>query len=118
MPDLDFSNVHADARVNYDDMLHRLFVTLDRHDVPTLERLRYKMRVEAQSGFPFDVDSLRMIETILLSRLVTTLCEGCLGRTGCDMCNPPDYSYLDDYGFDRQTAHFERFGRPEFPNEY
>lgn len=41
-----------------------------------------------------------------------TVCE----RIMADM--NPDYSYAMDNDYDMQSAHYEQFGRPAFPNEY
>lgn len=120
MPDLDWSNVHNDVDFAYGDFLNRLFITLDRHSSPELQHLRYRQRIEVHKhNHVADIDCLLMIESILLTRLATTLCEGCLGRTGCDICCPPNFTPADMYPeYDPDTAHYERFGRPAFPNEY
>lgn len=115
MNDLDWSNVHADASFAYDEFLNRMMNTFDSKDTVELERLRYFHRIEVHAHYHVaDIDLLRVLDYLLLGRLATSLCEGCFGRTGCDMCNPPDFA--DE--FDYQTDHYERFGRPAFPNEY
>lgn len=122
MPNLDWSNVHADADFEYNDFLNRMWTEFEHRDTVTLEHLRYSQRRWVVNGHDTvaDIDLLRMLDEVLLRRLATTLCEGCLGRTGCDMCRPPNWSMSDMYpGYDDGAdAHFERFGRPEFPNEY
>jgi hypothetical protein len=91
------------------------YYQLEKLDTVELERLRYYMRVQAQNGNEYSTLALRIMDDILLRRLATSLCECCLGRTGCDMCNPPQF---DDQYYIDQDAHFQRFGRPAFPNEY
>lgn len=118
MRDLDMSDVLEDANRLEQDYYDYMYRTHELADTPTLEQWRYQLGIVArETSFPGTIMQLRMIDDILLSRLVTTLCEVCLGRTGCDMCNP-DYSYLYDDGYDMQHAHYEQFGRPAFPNEY
>lgn len=119
MRDLDMGDVMADASDMRDQYYNQIFNDLDRRFTPELEELRYKLGIQARGGNSFSQDVLGMLDHIMLTRTVTTLCEGCLGRTGCDMCCPPDFSLSDMYPeYDPQTDHYERFGRPEFPNEY
>lgn len=120
MKDLDWGDVLADAQRMRDEYYHEWFMTFDRMDTPTLEQTRYHLGIAARAtGFEASVDFLRMSDHILLTRIAHTLCEGCLNRYGCDMCNPPQFDMSDMYpGYDPQTDHYERFGRPELPNEY
>ncbi len=116
MADLDQSSVEADAARAYQDYLDRLYVHFDRHSDAELQHFRYNYGIFARSSG--NADEYLLLDHILLTRH-TTLCEGCLGRTGCDMCCPPDFDMADMYpGYDDQTAHYERFGRPALPNEY
>lgn len=98
------------------DFAVALYIDLEKRDTPELEKLRYYLRIQAHEGNFYSTLTMRMIDYILLIRIATTLCEVCLGRTGCDMCCP---SYFTDYyTYDDQVAHYEQFGRPAFPNEY
>lgn len=116
MPDLDWSNVHDDATFAYDDFLTRMTISLDCNSDAELQHLRYRQRIEAhKTGYTADIDCLLIIEHLLLSRLVTAICEGCFGRYGCHMCNPPMPD--DGYALNREIEE-ERLGRPLFPNEY
>lgn len=120
MKDLDWSDVEADADRMRDAQYNEQWLTFERMDDDELERLRYHMSITARStDFSWTIDCLRMIDLLLLFRH-TTLCEGCLDRTGCDMCNPFDpYDFASAFmTSDDADAHFERFGRPAFPNEY
>lgn len=118
MRDLDYADVLADAsrlEQDYYDDKYRAYEVLD---TPTLEQQRYWLgAVAREMSFTESIVLMRMIDDILLARLAISLCEVCLGRTGCDMCNP-DYSYLYDDDYDMQHAYYEQLGRPAFPNEY
>lgn len=114
MRDLDMGDVLADAARMEDDYFNRLFEDLEVLDPADLDRELYRYSIEARQGRKFSMDVVQMIGYIRLTRIQTTLCEGCLDRTGCDMCCPPDFT---DYTVD-QDAHYEQFGRPAFPNEY
>lgn len=118
MRDLDWSDVLDDADRMRDEYFMRLYNNIAILDDNALRKEIYRLGIEARAGREFSMDALRMAEIELTGRLITTLCEGCWNRTGCDMCCPPDFTDL--YGqynaFD--DGHYERFGRPAFPNEY
>lgn len=116
MRDLDMSNYEADGAAAYQDELDQCFNAYDQMSTELLEHLRYLLGITARrTASTPSVTHMRMIDTILLTR-VTSLCEGCLGRGGCDMCVPPDWDYF--YGSNDQNDHYERFGRPALPNEF
>lgn len=119
MRDLDMSDVIADAREMERQSLDQMYFELDRLSDDGIRRVRYDEGAEARAGDHYSINMVIAADTILLHRTVTTLCEGCLGRYGCDMCCPPSFTLADMYpGYDESDAHYEQFGRPEFPNEY
>lgn len=115
MKDLDMSDVLADAEDQKADYYNKLWIALECNSDEELGKVIYDYGIEAREGRHFSMDVLRMAETIRLTRIATTLCEGCLDRTGCDMCCPPDFD--DYYGINRE-AEENMLGRPLFPNEY
>lgn len=118
MKDLDMSDVIADGERMYQELIDMMYVEFNRDSDEELAHKRYKVGSLAREGNFYAIDATLVINHLLLTRTVTTLCEGCLDRTGCDMCCPPDFTEYDYPEYDEQTAHFERFGRPAFPNEY
>ncbi len=93
----------------------RIYNEMDRMSDDELERERYWIAVRARTkSYEVSIEIMRMVDALLLRRH-TTLCECCLGRTGCDMCSPPEP--WDRYASD-EDWHYEQFGRPSFPNEY
>jgi hypothetical protein len=101
--DLDMSDVLADARDMEQDYLNRLFFELDKKSDAELGHDLYKVGDLARQGNYYAIDVTRTIEVILIHRH-STLCEGCLGRHGCDMCCPPqfdDRDYSAWYGGER-----------------
>lgn len=115
MRDLDQSDVDRDAQNMMDEYYQRMWYLFDDQSDAELGRTRYNRGAEAREGCLDAIMVVSCIDFILLHRMVTTLCEGCLGRTGCDMCCS---SYYDEVNPFYDDQHFERFGRPEFPNEY
>lgn len=117
MRDLDMSDVLADAQDMLDQHLWEMYRKLEVLPTEELEHNRYWARIRAHEEG--DIYELRAIDDILLMRVATTICEGCRGYGGCDMCSPPEYNISYDYPmYDPQADHYERFGRPVFPNEY
>lgn len=117
MRDLDMSDVLADAQrmqdVYYDQLLH----DLDTLEDAELDQTLYQHGIQARAGREFSMDVVQIIGYIRLTRINTTLCEGCLDRYGCDVCCPP--TYMDWVGDAmNRDAEEEMLGRPLFPNEY
>lgn len=120
MKDLDWSDVEADGRRMEHDEWDRVAGYLDGLKDAALRSIRYYAGIGARAENP-DYHTVLVTEIcdyLITGRILTTLCEGCRGRGGCDMCQPYDFS--DDplgmlYDAD---AHYERFGRPALPNEY
>lgn len=121
MRDLDWADVEADASRMRDQMMAAEWNRVAAAPDAELEAERYDLGIICRASAPwFETELLMLIDQELLSRH-TSLCEGCLGRTGCDMCCPPDAEALMGLNYpeyDPQFDHFERFGRPAFPNEY
>lgn len=113
MKDLDMSDVLADARDMLDQQLMRMYNEFDKLSDAELEEFRYWARIRAHAEN--DTFELRALDDILLRRH-STLCEGCLGRYGCEMCCPSDFSWMAD-AYNRE-AEENMLGRPLFPNEY
>ncbi len=109
------SDVLADADNMRADYFNALWMDLDRRSDWELQKTRYSIGIQAREGNPYSIECLVIMDQILLTRH-TSLCEGCLGRTGCDMCCPPDFSWMND-AYDREGQE-EMLGRPLFPNEY
>lgn len=117
MRDLDMSDVFDDAANAESRFMDSVLIEMDRLSDDQLRETRYKLGIAARRPVP-DQYALRVIigvDRILLSRTVTAICECCFGRTGCDMCQPYEFT---DWGTIDQDAHFEKFGYPAFPNEY
>lgn len=99
------------------DNLNAAWMTAEVMSDGDLLATRYYQRIEAQqTSDPLAIDILLLVERVWLTRHLYTLCEGCLGRTGCDMCCPPDFSWMVD-DFNREYEE-HMMGRPLFPNEY
>lgn len=116
MPDLDMSDVFADAEQMHRQFLQDMYNDLDRRPTPEVEKLRYMVGILAREGNYYAIDATVALNYIMLMRVTETICEGCRNQDGCDMCCPPDFDYY--FGGPDQDAHFERFGRPALPNEY
>lgn len=102
MRDLDMGDVLADARNMEDQFWSQMWLEYDRKTDDELRELHYAASIRARAEG--DIMEMRLIDFILLGRMATTLCEGCLGRTGCDMCNPTqldDTDYSAWYGGER-----------------
>lgn len=102
MPDLDMGDVLADAQRMLDEQWHWIWVEHDRKSDAELRELHYAASIRARAEG--DTMEMRVIDFILIHRMATTLCEGCLNRTGCDMCCPPEYDtrdFSDWYGGER-----------------
>lgn len=110
------SDVLADAQDMRDAFLNELYARMDRKSDAELEHDRYKVGELARQGNFYAIDVVLCINCIMLHRTVTTLCEGCLDRYGCDMCCPPDFSRMAE-AYNRELE-AESLGRPLFPNEY
>lgn len=116
MRDLDMSDVLRDADDMHSQYLNTMYNEFDVKTDPELGELRYKAGTLAREGNIYAIEAVEMIDHILLGRIATSLCEGCLDRTGCDMCCPPDFDWMAD-AYNRE-AEENMLGRLLFPNEY
>lgn len=114
--DLDMGDVMADAAAMRDEFLHQMWLEFDRKSDVELNEVLYKVGPTARGGNEYSILVTDCINHIMLSRTVTTLCEGCFDRTGCDMCCPPDFDWMAD-AYNRE-AEENMLGRPLFPNEW
>src|SRR5690349_20722222 len=100
--DLDWSDVVADAQHQMDAYLGRIWLDIEKMPDHALGIYMYRLGIQARTeGDTFTIACLRMAEQVHIVR-ITDLCEGCLGRYGCDMCQQFDFTAYDYPEFDSQ----------------